>query len=138
MSTGWKLVASLGSQGPRYPQILVDNHGWCLRLGPSARHDDKYYSSFSTLLGGLVEHFLRRRLRSSDALEGFLALARAVEEAVRQVQELSTTAKESVIHEHIRRCGAFGGPAGGLDTSVTSAPAQLTDRPMCREAVAAV
>src|SRR5436189_6046071 len=104
MSNGWKLVASLGSHGLRYPHILVDKHGWCLRLGPSSRQDEKYYSSFSNLLKGLVEQLLRRRLKSGDALDGLPLLVRGMEDAIRQAGELSTTAKETVIHEHIRRC----------------------------------
>src|SRR5579862_2697295 len=107
MSSGWKRVATLGAQGAGYPQILVDNHGWCLRMGPSARQDEKYYSSFSGLLQGLVEHFLRRRMKSADVFGGLQDMARAVEAAVRKAGELSTMAQETVIHEHIRRCGAL-------------------------------
>jgi hypothetical protein len=33
MKTGWKEVARLGIQGARYPHLLVDTYGWCLRLG---------------------------------------------------------------------------------------------------------
>ena len=108
MSTGWKLVATLGTQGAGYPHILVDKHGWCLRLGPSSRQDEKFYSNFSNLLQGLVEHFLRRRMKSSEVIESVHALVRAVEEALRRAGDLSTTAKETVIHEHIRRCPALG------------------------------
>ena len=138
MSTGWKLVASLGSHGPRYPQILVDNHGWCLRLGPSSRHDDKYYSSFSSLLRGLVEQLLRRRLKSGEALEGLLSLLRGVEGMLREAGELCSSARESVIHEHIRRCGVLGADPQKPVPPSASASLQSPDRPSRREAVSAV
>jgi hypothetical protein len=138
MSSGWKLVASLGSQGPRYPQILVDNHGWCLRLGPSARQDEKYYSSFSSLLKGLVEQLLRRRLKSGETLEGLSSLIRSVEGVLREAGELCTSVRESVIHEHIRRCGLTGASPRAPVAPSTSASVQLPDRPSRREAVAAV
>jgi len=62
MGKGWDLVARLGGVGARYPHVLVDSHGWCLRLGPKSRLDDKYFSSLPSLLQGLVEHGARRRL----------------------------------------------------------------------------
>ena len=49
-------------------------HGWCLRLGPKRSEDDKYYSSLSSLLGGLIEHFTRRHLAAVKVpldLQGF-------------------------------------------------------------------
>lgn len=136
MSSGWKLVASLGAQGVGYPHILVDKHGWCLRLGPSARQDDKYYSNFSGLLRGLTEHFLRRRLKSSDVLQGLQDLVRAVEDAVRIAGELSTSAQETVIHERIRRCGAR--EALGVDPVAKShhASGKSSDTPPRRVPVA--
>jgi len=128
MSSGWKLVATLGAPGVGYPHILVDKHGWCLRLGPSARQDEKYYSSFSGLLRGLTEHFLRRRLKSTEVIQGLQELARAVEDAVRMAGELSSAAQETVIHEHIRRCRAL--EARGLDpvTNGHDAPGKSADR----------
>lgn len=136
MSSGWKLVATLGAQGVRYPQILVDKHGWCLRLGPSARQDEKYYSSFSSLLRGLTEHFLRRRAKSTEVLEGLQVLTRAVEDAVRIAGEISCMAKETVIHEHIRRCGAreAEGPVPGPASAAELA--ESPDKSPCCEVVA--
>jgi len=138
VTNGWKPVASLGAHGARFPEILVDNHGWCLRLGPSPRKDEKYYSSFSNLLQGLVEHVLRRRLKSGDILGGFKDLARRVEEALREAGELSRTAKECVIHEHIRRCGALTAPGPRPGGAALSAAAESPDRPEGREVLAAV
>jgi hypothetical protein len=61
MSESWREVARLGKKGEKYPHILVDSHGWCLRLGPSDREDEKFYSSLPTMLQGLLEHLLRRK-----------------------------------------------------------------------------
>lgn len=138
MSSGWKLVAALGAQGSGYPQVLVDNHGWCLRLGPSARQDERYYSNFSSLLSGLVEQLLRRRLKSGEALEGLQALLLAVEGILREAGELCSSARESVIQAHIRRCGLLApAPAEPVPPSA-AASVQSPDRPSRREAVAAV
>src|SRR5581483_7138721 len=60
VKTGWKLVARLGMSGSGYPHLLVDRHGWCLRLGPNPKVDDKYYSRLLFLLEGLVEQGFRR------------------------------------------------------------------------------
>jgi hypothetical protein len=65
MSEAWREAARLGKKGEKYPHILVDSHGWCLRLGPRGREDEKYYSSLPNLLQGLYEHLLRRKDRDS-------------------------------------------------------------------------
>jgi len=65
MSEAWREVARLGKKGEKYPHILVDSHGWCLRLGPRDREDEKYFSSLPNLLQGLYEHLLRRKDRES-------------------------------------------------------------------------
>jgi len=65
MSEAWREVARLGKKGEKYPHVLVDSHGWCLRLGPRDREDEKYYSSLPNLLQGLYEHLLRRKDRES-------------------------------------------------------------------------
>jgi hypothetical protein len=84
MNNGWYEVARLGLFPRDYPHVLVDKHGWCLRLGPE---EDKYYSSMPTLLQGLIEHLLRRRLREAGPLlcaQSMLAAVRAaLEEAGR-------------------------------------------------------
>jgi hypothetical protein len=78
MSEAWRAVARLGRSGEAYPHVLADSHGWCLRLGPRAQGDEKYYSSFATLLGGLTEHFLRRRLGKDVQLQNLLNLRNEV------------------------------------------------------------
>jgi hypothetical protein len=69
MSNGWKEVARLGSTGARYPHVLVDSHGWCLRLGPKSRSDEKYFSSLPSLLQGILEHSSRRHLTQVGSLD---------------------------------------------------------------------
>ncbi|SRR5260221_8842480 len=61
MSEAWREVARLGKKGEKYPHILVDSHGWCLRIGSRDREDEKYFSSLLTLLKGLSEHLIRRK-----------------------------------------------------------------------------
>jgi hypothetical protein len=60
MSEAWREVARLGKKGEQYPHILVDSHGWCLRLGARDRDDDKYFPSLGSLLQELPEHLIRR------------------------------------------------------------------------------
>jgi hypothetical protein len=77
MKNGWHEVARLGLFPGDYPHVLVDKHGWCLRL---AAEEEKYYSSMPTLLRGLIEHLLRRRLREAGPLlcaQAMLAEVRA-------------------------------------------------------------
>ena len=135
MSNGWKHVASLGTKGALYPHVLVDNHGWCLRLGSSPKQDDKYYSSFPNLLQGLVEHFLRRRLKSLEVLEGFEMLAREVRDAIREVHNLSMTACEGVLQQPIRRSGSRGSAERTSATTGPEALGRAADRSKPREPV---
>ena len=83
MSEAWREVARLGKKGERYPHILVDSHGWCLRLGARDREDDKYYSSLPTLLQGLLEHLLRRKDHESARIVAQMKelLVRSLKEA---------------------------------------------------------
>ncbi len=74
MSEAWREVARLGKTGERYPHVLADSHGWCLRLGRKDRMDDKFYSSFPTLLNGLIEHFLRRRGGAGEEIRTLIQL----------------------------------------------------------------
>lgn len=65
MSEAWREVARLGKKGEKYPHILVDSHGWCLRFVHRDGEDQKYYSSLLTLLQGLTEHLVRRKEHES-------------------------------------------------------------------------
>lgn len=92
MSARWKEVGRLGSHGARYPHILVDAHGWCLPLGANRAEDDKYYSNFTSLLEGLIEHFLRRRLSNDSRVESIRDLTREVRDALRVTREMAAEA----------------------------------------------
>jgi hypothetical protein len=89
MKTGWKEVARLGTEGTGYPHILVDAHGWCLRLGPSCRGDDKYFSSLPSLIQGLSEHIVRRRLWTNPEVRGLEALGEEVRRALIRASDLA-------------------------------------------------
>jgi hypothetical protein len=67
MKQGWNEIARLGPEPERYPHILVDKHGWCLRLSRGGG-DEKYYSHLPSLLQGLVEHVERRHLGNAQLL----------------------------------------------------------------------
>ena len=107
MGNGWKEVARLGGPGARYPQILVDGHGWCLRLGRHTRHDEKYYSSLPNLLGGLIEHTIRRRLMNSPAAQGLAEFVTRLRQTLDVARSLCLEALEKGgLEEHIRRLDA--------------------------------
>jgi len=112
MSKGWEEVARLGGPGARYPQVLVDAHGWCLRLGRNSRHDEKYFSSLPSLLGGVIEHTARRRLMDSPValdLKAFVAALRTSLEAARLL--CREALEQGGMEEHIRRLDALKAPA---------------------------
>jgi hypothetical protein len=99
MKHGWNEVARLGKNGKRYPHLLVDAHGWCLRLGSDRKRDDKYYSRLTTLLEGLAEQGVRRDLVDSGSVSGIHELTRAVRSAlarmIRLGRRLETIPQES-------------------------------------------
>jgi len=106
MSKGWREVARLGGTGARYPHVLVDAHGWCLRLGPKSRSDEKYYASLPMLLRGLAEHGTRRRLASLSGPLDLSEFCREVEDALHSAIELCQEALEKGgLEEHRRRLG---------------------------------
>ncbi|HEX7897827.1 MAG TPA: hypothetical protein VF950_08715 [Planctomycetota bacterium] len=112
MSKGWRLVSRLGAAGTRYPHVLVDSHGWCLRLGANTRQDEKYYSSFPNLLQGMVEHFARRRLAATAPLSSLMELVGEVKDAMRTALDLCREAvEEGGLHEHMRRAEGLGKPS---------------------------
>lgn len=109
MSKGWREVARLGGTGARYPHVLVDPHGWCLRLGPNSRSDEKYYSSLPMLLHGLVEQSARRRLLAVSEVRGIRELRREVEDVLHSALKLCNEVLErGGLEEHIRRLEARG------------------------------
>jgi hypothetical protein len=86
MSEAWREAARLGKKGERYPHVLVDSHGWCLRLGPRDKEDDKYYSSLPNLLQGLYEHLLRRQ--DHESARGVLEMKTFVVRNLKEIREL--------------------------------------------------
>jgi hypothetical protein len=94
MAAAWTEVAQLGKSGARYPHLLVDPHGWCLRLGPKRSEDDKFYSNLPSLLGGLIEHFARRHLAGINAPLDLLGFSQEVTAALRSGQRLCQAAVE--------------------------------------------
>lgn len=124
MSKGWREVARLGGTGARYPHVLVDPHGWCLRLGPSSRSDEKYYSSLPMLLHGLVEQTARRRLISLTAVLDLKDLRHEVEDVLHSALKLCHEVLErGGLEEHIRRLETPKSGVTGTDTSCASSPA---------------
>lgn len=121
MSKGWKEVARLGGSGARYPHILVDPHGWCLRLGPNHKSDEKYYSSLPVLLHGLVENFVRRRMAGVSAVLDLKELASEVRDALHSALALCSEAyARGGLDEHMKRVG------GRIPAPTASGSIQLT------------
>jgi hypothetical protein len=87
MSEAWREVARLGKKGEKYPHVMVDSHGWCLRLGPRDKEDNKYYSSLPNLLQGLYEHLLRRQ--DHESARGVLEMKNLLVRNLQEIKELS-------------------------------------------------
>ncbi len=96
MKTGWRLVAKLGTDGPHFPHVLADAHGWALRLGPNAHSEMKYFSSLPNLLAGLVEHSIRRRLGAGRPIVSLDALADEIRREIAHARALCQTATHEV------------------------------------------
>jgi hypothetical protein len=116
MKTGWKEVARLGMDGALYPHVLVDPHGWCLRLGPDPRRDEKYYSGLPTLLQGIVEQGVRRSLMTAPTVIGVQELRLQVQRGLRTVVALSGSLVLGIIRQtSIRPSGPTEDDPGGPD-----------------------
>ncbi|HLY10432.1 MAG TPA: hypothetical protein VKW04_14110 [Planctomycetota bacterium] len=116
MSQGWREVARLGETGGRYPHVLVDAYGWCLRLGPGRDGDEKYYASLPRLLHGLVEQSARRRLLSRPGLLDLEQLHRELESAFRSALGLCQELLErGGLEEHARRRESSGAVESARD-----------------------
>jgi hypothetical protein len=110
MSKGWHEVARLGGAGARYPHLLVNRHGWCLRMGSKSNADDKLYSSLGSLFSGLVEHFVRRRMAGVAAILDLKACSLEIEDGISSALDLCRDACLRVGQERsIRLNGARGG-----------------------------
>ena len=118
MSHGWKEIARLGGTRARYPHVLADQLGWCLRLGRKSRSDDLHYSSLPVLLRGLVQHSVRRRLMSLSSVLRIKELCREVEDALRSALGMCHEALvRGGLEEHIRRLEPFNSRPSTRTTS---------------------
>jgi hypothetical protein len=88
MAEAWREVARLGKVGEQYPHILADSRGWCLRWGPRESRDDKYYSTLSSLLHGLAEHLLRRRVGEGEDVRSLARFRDLVELTLKEASTL--------------------------------------------------
>ncbi len=104
MKNGWKEIARLGVSDDGYPHVLVDAHGWSLRLGPR-KTEQKYYSNVPSLLRALVEHSIRRQLREcptlASAREMQAQVQAALERADAQGQRLLAAMQESSVRQFL-------------------------------------
>lgn len=118
MKHGWNEVARLGKNGKQYPHLLVDAHGWCLRLGSDRKRDDKYYSRLTPLLEGLIEQGVRRGLVDSGSHSDIDELTRAVRSALARMLRLGRRLETSPQESRLLRPAASATP--------TKAPAPRT------------
>ena len=124
MGHGWKEIARLGGTRARYPHVLLDKQGWCLRLGRKDRSDDLYYSSLPVLLRGLVEQSVRHRLMSLPRVLEIQELCREVEDALRSALGMCHEALvRGGLEAHIRQLKHPSRKLGARTTSsASSAP----------------
>ena len=130
MSKGWKEVAKLGGAGSRYPHILVDSHGWCLRLGLRTRNDEKYFATLPVLLHGLVEYFIRRRMAALSSVLDMKEFVRELRDALHSALGLCHEALEKGgLEEHIRRSKRRppAPRASGLHAAPSEGPGAVQD-----------
>jgi hypothetical protein len=106
VKTGWKLVARLGTSGPGYPHLLVDRHGWCLRLGANPRVDDRFYSRLLFLLEGLVEQGLRRDFLTLPEATGIGELCAILRESLRSTVDLGERLEKVLKESPVRPLGS--------------------------------
>ncbi len=124
MKTGLNEVARLGTSGSRYPHVLVDLHNWCLRLGPDPKKDDKYYSSLTNLLQGLLEQGVRRSMLKNRSVAGIDELVGALRNALESMVEIGRRL-EGIINQSPAKPVRHPGPAkgGSAGSAVVPVPA---------------
>ena len=117
MGEAWREVARLGRDGDQYPYILADSRGWCLRWGPKTDRDDKYYSSLASLLHGLAEHYLRRRLGAGEAVRNLARFRELVELTMKEAAALGAELDRKLRDAHLRPLDArdVGGTSSGSE-----------------------
>lgn len=111
MGEAWREVARLGKVGHQYPHILADSRGWCLRWGPKDRTDDKYYSTLSSLLHGLAEHLLRRRVGAGEDIRSLARFRELVELTFQEASALGAALDRKL--SEAARLRALEGPGKG-------------------------
>jgi len=117
MGEAWREVARLGKVGHQYPHILADSRGWCLRWGPKRDKDEKYYSSLSSLLHGLAEHYLRRRLGAGEDIRSLARFRELVELTMKEAVALGAALDSKLRESRLRLVDAteMGGTSPGLE-----------------------
>jgi len=108
MSEAWREVARLGKVGHQYPHILADSRGWCLRWGPKTEKDEKYFSSLSSLLHGLAEHYLRRRLGAGEDIRTLARFRELVELTMKEASVLGAALDRKLQESRLRPVDASG------------------------------
>ena len=98
MKRGWNEVGRLGRKGSRFPHVLVGRHGWCLRLGPNAQGDDRYYSGVPSLLNGLIEHVVRRRMGEGSDVRALSDLVGEIRDSMEFARGIARDAASRMAH----------------------------------------
>ena len=120
MGEAWREVARLGKVGQQYPHVLADSRGWCLRWGPKTDKDEKYYSSLSSMLHGLAEHYLRRRLGSGQDIRTLARFRELVELTMKEAAALGAALDSKLRESRLRPVDASKG--GGTSPGPYQAP----------------
>lgn len=128
MAEAWREVARLGKVGHQYPHILADSRGWCLRWGPKTDRDEKYFSSLSSLLHGLAEHYLRRRLGAGEDIRTLARFRELVELTMKEAAALGAALDSKIRELRLRPVDASErrGTSPGSD-SVALTPGIVAD-----------
>lgn len=124
MAEAWREVARLGKVGEQYPHILADTRGWCLRWGPRESRDDKYYSTLSSLLHGLAEHLLRRRVGAGEDIRSLARFRELVELTLKEAAALGA-ALDRKLSDAARQRPFDGSERRGTASGPSRSPAGL-------------
>lgn len=127
-------MAKLGTEAAGYPHLLADGHGWCLRLGPDPRKDDRFYSRLECLFEGLIEQGFRRGLpgmRVSNNVEELLGELRS---GICAMRNLGRSAERTIQEMQRRQLSATESPEGiSEDTRVLQFPAAALRAFRCKQ-----
>ena len=116
MKRGWSEVGRLGRSGSLFPHVLVSRSGWFLRMGPNSKEHDRYYSGLPSLLQGLIEHVVRRRMGETPEIGSIKDLVREFEESLEFAVGLARkTASRAALEGSGAALVAHGKAGGGGD-----------------------